>query len=349
MKDRGKASKPTSRLKPLAVAIGLVAIATTTTVAAAPIVLEGNFVRTQISDDGTLGNGSGNPGLLHDRTGTGSFDPNFDYLQPGTPFEGFGVFSNQTGNVQNRNSTSGGSVGGSDGISQVSITDRSGTGADNRVTWTGVLNGFFEIVHDFFFNDDDENVGMTTTITALTDLSGLTFSRAIDPDPDNNSLPGSTASTGNERGLDLNGDGDYDDAGEQAPNRYVSATGLVSDSTIALFTNDPATSNTGIVGPCCSVTTPSSYLSGGDFAPNPLGFDSTADNGIGLAFDLGDLASGMSVAVTYFYVFGDTPGSVGIPDPDPDPPVVGVPVPATGLLLGLGLLAAGASRRRIRG
>ena len=128
-----------------AAAIGLAASIGAGSANAAPITMTGNFLLTQISDDGTLGNGTASPGLIHDPSGTGTFDAaTGDYLRPGIPFEGFGVRSDQTGLVGNRNSSGGGSVGGTDGVSQVSIANL-GAGTMNHVRWVGLVAGQFNI------------------------------------------------------------------------------------------------------------------------------------------------------------------------------------------------------------
>ncbi|MDO6713122.1 PEP-CTERM sorting domain-containing protein [Aliiglaciecola sp. 2_MG-2023] len=302
---------------------------------AAPIFMQGNFLWTQVSDDGTLGNESASPGLIHDATGTGTFDTaRGDYLRPGTPFEGFGISSDQFSTVGNRNSSS-------DSVSQVSITDLSGGAFDNHVRWTGTAdNGFFDIIHDFFFDDTDENLNITTTITAISDMTNLAFSRAIDPDPDN--YPGGSASTNNERGLDLNNDGDYDDAGELAQTDFISASGVISGLTMGMFTDSDYEHNTGIEGACCSQINPADYLIGGDFAPIAFGFDSSGDNGIGLGFMIGELNAGDSATLNYSYVFGDTVGTVDIPGDDDS---TTVPVPATILLFGIGLMGMSMRKR----
>lgn len=71
---------------------------------ATPVTLTGDFVKTAVNDVGTLGSGgSTSPGLLFDATGTGTFGVN-DYLTPGTPYDYFGVKSDQTGLKGNSNS-----------------------------------------------------------------------------------------------------------------------------------------------------------------------------------------------------------------------------------------------------
>ena len=50
--------------------------------------LENIWVKAGVNaTSGTFGSGgSTSPGLLFDPTGTGTFDPSFDYLTPGSPF-----------------------------------------------------------------------------------------------------------------------------------------------------------------------------------------------------------------------------------------------------------------------
>ncbi|MBU2977853.1 hypothetical protein [Alteromonas sp. C1M14] len=324
--------------KKLALAgITLTAMLGTSSAMAAPVFMQGDYLWTQVSDNGTLGNGNASPGLIHDATGTGTFDTaTGDYLSPGIPFEGFGVSADQFSMVGNSNS-------GANTVTQVSITDLSGVNFDNHVQWVGTAaNGMFDIVHDFFFDDSDENLNITTVITATADLTGLMFSRAIDPDPDN--YPGGSASTNNERGLDLNNDGDYDDAGELAQSDFISASGVVSGLTIGMFTDSAYDHNTGIEASCCSQLNPADYFSGGDYAPVAFGYDSSSDHGIGLGFLIGDLALGESAEINYSYVFGDTVGTVDIPDD----PTTSVPLPASVFMFGMGLLGLGGMNLRKR-
>ena len=69
------------QLKALGLCIALSSIATH--VSAAPIVMSGDYVKTAVGDNGTLGSGAKNPpGLLHDASGTGTFGTCLLYTSP---------------------------------------------------------------------------------------------------------------------------------------------------------------------------------------------------------------------------------------------------------------------------
>src|SRR5210317_1411922 len=55
--------------------------------------LQNEWIRAGINlNTGTFGSGGGtSPGLLFDPAGTGTFNPSYDYLTPGSPFDGFSV------------------------------------------------------------------------------------------------------------------------------------------------------------------------------------------------------------------------------------------------------------------
>jgi hypothetical protein len=294
---------------------------------ATPIIMEGDYVKTAVSDNGTLGYGSNTPpGILHDISGTGTFDPAKDYLTYGTPREIFSVSSDQSGKKTNDNS-------GGTSITKTSLIDTSGI-FDNALSWSGVSSGFFDITNDYFYNDGDERIGMTSTITALTDLTGLSFLRELDPDQDGYS--GDT-STNNTRGHDANNDGDYLDAGDIAPENFVHSLGPITGLTIGLFSDSNITHNTGVTH---WTTSHSDYLSGTDVG--------NGDNTIGLAFDIGSLLMGNSVTLEYSYIMGENleDALVIATAPAPAPATGAVPEPSSYALFGLGLVGLGFMRKR---
>lgn len=283
--------------------------------ALAQIIMEGDYVRTGISRNGTLGySGSLEPGLRHDPTGNRNWGAE-DYLTPGAPWEVFSVKSLQTGlRVNNNTSPTGGQI----------ATTSSGPFAvagsifDQHVRWEGALTGFFTISHDYYFNDNFERIDIQTTLTAITDLTDVRFLRAIDPDPDANTH--GSFNTINTRG-----------APGIAPEDFVNSQGPVTGLTLGLYSTSPITHNTGISAAWSH--DPDPYLAGID--------NGTGDNVIGLAFAFGNLSAGQSQTINYSYVMGGSLDTV-------DLPISAVPEPSTygaiGAILLLGLIA----RRRFQ-
>lgn len=273
----------------------------------ASIIMQGDFVKTSISDDGTLGYGENTaPGLLHDATGTGAFQ--YDYLTPGTPWEIFSINSTQSGLLTNNNASTDDIIG--------TLSDISGTSVyDNAVNWLANYSSFFTISTDTFFNNGDERISFNTTITALTDLSDLSFLRAIDPDPDVEGF--SSFNTNNGRGF-----------GSLAAEDWVHSVGTATGLTLGLYSDSSVAHNTGITDPWSE--DPADYLAGTD--------DGNGDNAIGLAFSIGDLLKGQSISFDYHYVMGDQLSTVDIP--------TDVPEPSTLAIFALGIL--GLASRKIK-
>lgn len=295
------------------------------TPASAQVVLDGNYIKVGIGTGGTLGVGGGtSPGLIHDPSGTGTFDPSTDYITPGNPHESFALVSDQSGfQVNDNNNVSGVAFG---GTGPTLLTGAAANGFANAATWTG-SNRYASITNSYFFNDGDERILVTTTITALTNLTNVAFGRSVDPDS------GGFDSI-NQRGNTLFGVDDF-----------VGSASATNGRTLALvnLNGSTLTHTTQINSSCCSAINPNDVLAhtGGD-----LGTAATGDYGINLAYRIGSLAAGNSVTLNYAYAVGTRIAVVG----GGSGPTGAVPEPATWamMILGFGLIgfAMRAAKRR---
>ena len=122
-------------------------------------ILENSYIRAGVNGTaGTLGSGGNtSPGLLYDSTGTGTFNTGYDYLTPGSPFDGFAVKVDGT-NYTNNN-------GGGLGITGDGIGLTNGT---NTLSWTGGVAGVFDITNIYSLGTTSQYVDITTRITANT-------------------------------------------------------------------------------------------------------------------------------------------------------------------------------------
>jgi len=247
---------------------------------AGSLVLSGDYIKIGLNDLGTLGyNGGTSPGILYDGTGTGTFNPVYDYLTPGTPFEGF-VITGSNGTPFSKNNNNAGTVNITGLLTNYSGVAYGGTTFENRAVWTGNFAGALSITNDYFFNADSQKIGIRTTITALSDLTGLAFSRQIDPDAQ--AADGDSSETTNVRGADGVPEADL-----------VYAEALASKYVIGLYTNSAVTHNSAVTGWSSDTA---SYLAGTNIGDG--------DNTIGLGFDIGSLLNGESIVLDYSYIFG---------------------------------------------
>lgn len=289
---------------------------------AAPVTLTGSYIKTAVNDVGTLGSGqSASPGLLFDVTGTGNYAANNDYLTPGTPYDYFGVKSDQTGLVGNANSFYTNSITATSGPTDLS------SGTTNSASWSGTYSGFFNIVNTYTFGDSGQRIDVNTTITALQDLTGLQFARSIDPDPDVNTFGDyNTVNSLGNAGLGL------------AATDWAYSLGLSTGLPLGLFTNSSIQHNAGIV---------SSWGSDNSAAADPTAIlaginDGDGDYALALGFNIGSILAGKSISFDYAYVMGLSKDVVDVPvDPS------AVPLPGAIWLFGSAIAGfAGFSRRK---
>ena len=236
---------------------------------------------------GTLGNDYSSPGIQHDPLGGRSFSEGKDYVTPGSPYEGFSVdYNSSTLHHNNDDFYTSSPITGS-------YTNRS-TSSLLDLTWQGTKAGFFDISHKFSLTSTGQNLNITTTITALSDLTGVKFLRVVDPDQDSSSdLTSPTSDTNNTRG-----------SGSISATDIVCASGAVrGDLKVCLYSNSSETHNTGVTGATAGWSkTPSDYLSGTNHG--------NGDYVIGTAANLGSLSTGTTKTFTYSYLFSSSPDSL---------------------------------------
>lgn len=269
-------------------------------------VLLGDYLKIGVNQAGTLGSGGATPpGILYDGAGTGTFNPAYDYLTPGTPQEAFVLVGTTSGGAftATNSNASIGSAEVSGSLSNYNGVAYNGTTFDQRVVWTGTYGSTLSVTHDYHFNAAGQQLQIETRITALTDITGLSFVRLTDPDAI--AAPGDSSATNNFQG-----------SGSTPGTDLIYAEATVSKYVIGLYSNDPTSHVTGAPG---FTTAPAGYLAGT--------FLGNGDYTIGMAFTIGSLANGASLNLNYSYIFGtdiaaavNANGGGGSPAPEPPPP-----------------------------
>jgi hypothetical protein len=253
---------------------------------AAPLVLEGNYVKIGTNDAGTVGSGGRtDPGIQYDSTGTATFNPAYDYLTPGSPFEGWtvkGIDSDGTTVLFNytNNNTNVGSPNITGTLVDYSGVEYRGLTFDNRAVWSGSVTEF-DIEHDYRFNDNQQFVDINTRLEFKINVPTLYFGRFTDPDA--RAAAGDSSSTLNVRGY----------AGGVPETNVVLSEALASKYALGLFTA-ASNSNTGISAGW--TTDPIDYYNGVN--------DGDGDYTIGMAFMFSGISAGDIVNIQYAYIFG---------------------------------------------
>ena len=246
-------------------------------------VLENDYVRAGVNGTtGTFGSGGNtSPGLLYDSTGTGTFNTSYDYLTPGSPFDGFSVMIDGTNYTNNNTGTA--SIANCDCTMGETMFD-----GNNHLIWYGMWThggSTWELANTYTLGETSEYIDVETEITAGSAATDLWFGRFIDPDA--RAADGDSSSTDNVLGYGVIPDSNVAFS-EALSSRY--ALGLYStdsnvDAGITSWTTD-ANSYT------------YNRIDGDGVLTN------TGDNTIGLSWYWSGVSAGDILTASYAYIFG---------------------------------------------
>jgi hypothetical protein len=242
-------------------------------------ILENNWVKAGVNkNSGTFGSGGGtSPGLLFDPTGTGTFNAGFDYLTPGSPFDGFALKVDGVNAVNNN-------TGAASFVDPDSLID-----GNNTLIWSGDKafgSATWNVTNTFTLGTTASFVDVTTSITAGSAASSVWFGKFIDPD--SQGMAGDSSSTDNVLGY--SGIPSTNVAFSEATiSRY--ALGLYStDTNVAAGINGWDTNADSYVNADASCGTGMLYCN--------------ADDTIGLSWNWVSVSAGDILTVSYAYIFG---------------------------------------------
>ena len=239
-------------------------------------ILENDYVRAGVNGTtGTLGSGGNtSPGLLYDSTGSGTFNTSYDYLTPGSPFDGYSVMVDGT-NYSNNNGGGTEITGDGNGL----------TDGDGTLSWTGGVTSVFDITNTYSLGTTAEHIEIESAITMGVDATDVWFGRFIDPDA--RAAAGDSSSTDNVLGYGV------------IPDSNVAfSEALASRYALGLYSTD-SNVDAGITG---WTTEANSYTH------NRIDGESdntnTGDNTIGLSWHWTSVSTGDILTASYAYIFG---------------------------------------------
>jgi len=242
-------------------------------------ILENEWVRAGVNGTaGTFGSGGGtSPGLLFDPTGTGTFNPSYDYLTPGSPFDGFSVKVDGT-NYYNNNAS--GTAIANDGNG---LTD-----GENSLSWTGGVDSVFNITNTYSLAPATPYVDISSSITMLTDATTLSFGKYIDPD--SQVMPGDSSATDNVLGYGV------------IPSTNVA----FSEATVSRYALGIYTTDTNVTAGVEGWTQEADGYEGTNYTDadgNPVNYG-TGDDTIGISWTWTGVSTGDILTASYAYIFG---------------------------------------------
>jgi hypothetical protein len=255
--------------------------------------LVGDHIKIGVNNLGTIGSiGNTAPGIMYDNTGTRTFNNSYDYLTPGSPFEGFTVkFTDSTNSTiinSNNNATYAASNPITGTLYNYSGVAYNGTTFDNRAVWISTSSANYDLTNDVRFNNAQKFIDISTILTAKVAMTDLYFARYIDPDA--RAAAGDSSATTNTLGyLSI------------PASNVVFSEALVSKYALGLYTGQVGNVGTGISSGWS--TDPITYFSGTN------GGD--GDYTIGIGFKVATVGIGDVVTFRYAYIFGPSVVTAG--------------------------------------
>ncbi len=246
-------------------------------------ILVNEYIKAGVNEStGTLGSGGNtSPGLLYDNTGTGTFNTAYDYLTPGSPYEGWAVRIDNADGTQFKlygNNNAGFQMDSNTTVSGAWV----GTPSASSAIWAGSATEF-DIRHTYSLPSAQKYLDITTRLDAKVAMPHLYFGRYIDPDAV--AAPGDSSATDNVRGY-----------GIIPATNVVFSEATVSRYALGLYSAQVGNVNTSIQG---WTSDPKNYYTG------PGNYNvGNGDDTIGIGFYAANVAVGDILTWRYAYIFG---------------------------------------------
>jgi hypothetical protein len=247
------------------------------------VVLQNEFIKAGVNETtGTLGSGGNtSPGLLYDNTGSSTWNTAYDYLTPGSPYEGWAVRIDNTDGTKLKlygNNNAGFQMDSNTAVSGAWV----GTPTANSAVWAGTATEF-DIRHTYSLPSAQKYLDITTRLDAKTAMPHLYFGRYIDPDAV--AAPGDSSATDNVRGY-----------GVIPATNVVFSEATISRYALGLYSAQVGGVNTSIQG---WTSDPKNYYTG------PGNYNvGNGDDTIGIGFYAANVAVGDILTWNYAYIFG---------------------------------------------
>jgi len=261
----------------------IIATALSTSVLAGNAILQNEYIKAGVNEStGTLGSGGNtSPGLLYDNTGSSTWNTAYDYLTPGSPYEGWAVRIDNTDGTKYKlygNNNAGFQMDSNTTVSGAWV----GTPTASSAVWAGSATEF-DIRHTYSLPSAQKYLDITTRLDAKAAMPHLYFGRYIDPDAV--AAPGDSSATDNVRGY-----------GIIPKTNVVFSEATVSRYALGLYSAQVGNVNTSIQG---WTSDPKNYYN------NTGGYDvGNGDDTIGVGFYAANVAVGDILTWKYAYIFG---------------------------------------------